>query len=78
MNLRNLAIYGVIIVVLIALYSVLNPSAKTGGGAGEIRPLGWVSRELRGAERGVDLAVIGSVGVGVWCDVGWLADDRAA
>ncbi len=31
MNLRNLAIYGVIIVVLIALYSVLNPNAHNGG-----------------------------------------------
>ncbi len=33
MNLRNLAIYGVIIVVLVALYSVLNPNAHSGGGA---------------------------------------------
>jgi hypothetical protein len=29
MNLRNLAIYGVIIVVIIALYSVLNPSSHS-------------------------------------------------
>ena len=35
MNLRNLAIWGVIVVVLIALYSVLNPSAHTNA-AGEI------------------------------------------
>ncbi|WP_158916363.1 ATP-dependent zinc metalloprotease FtsH [Caulobacter sp. S45] len=35
MNLRNLAIWGVIVVVLIALYSVLNPSAHTTA-AGEI------------------------------------------
>ncbi|MGC1302187.1 MAG: ATP-dependent zinc metalloprotease FtsH [Caulobacteraceae bacterium] len=35
MNLRNLAIWGVIVVVLIALYSVLNPSARTSA-AGEI------------------------------------------
>ena len=36
MNLRNLAIYGVIIVVLIALYSVLNPGAHSTASAGEI------------------------------------------
>jgi cell division protease FtsH len=32
MNLRNLAIYGVIIVVLITLYSVLSPGGKAGAG----------------------------------------------
>jgi cell division protease FtsH len=36
MNLRNLAIYGVIIVVIIALYSVLNPSSHAAGAPGEI------------------------------------------
>ena len=36
MNLRNLAIWGVIVVVIIALYSVLNPSSHTAGAAGEI------------------------------------------
>ena len=36
MNLRNLAIWGVIVVVIIALYSVLNPSSHATGGAGEI------------------------------------------
>jgi len=35
-NLRNLAIWGVIIVALIALYSVMNPMTKTGQTAGEI------------------------------------------
>jgi cell division protease FtsH len=36
MNLRNLAIYGVIIVVIIALYGVLNPMAHSSGATGEI------------------------------------------
>jgi cell division protease FtsH len=36
MNLRNLAIYGVIIVVIIALYSVLNPNSHAAGAPGEI------------------------------------------
>ena len=36
MNLRNLAIYGVIIVVIIALYSVLNPNSRAAGAPGEI------------------------------------------
>jgi cell division protease FtsH len=36
MNLRNLAIYGVIIVVIIALYSVLNPGSHAAGAPGEI------------------------------------------
>jgi cell division protease FtsH len=36
MNLRNLAIYGVIIVVIIALYSVLNPSSHAAPAPGEI------------------------------------------
>jgi len=36
MNLRNLAIWGVIVAVLITLYSVMNPGGKSGGAAGEI------------------------------------------
>ena len=36
MNLRNLAIWGVIVVVIIALYSVLNPNTHATNGAGEI------------------------------------------
>jgi cell division protease FtsH len=36
MNLRNLAIWGVIVAVLITLYSVMSPGSKTGGAAGEI------------------------------------------
>ncbi len=36
MNLRNLAIWGVIVVVIIALYSVLNPNTRSAGAAGEI------------------------------------------
>ena len=36
MNLRNLAIWGVVVVVIIALYSVLNPNTHAANGAGEI------------------------------------------
>ncbi len=36
MNLRNLAIWGVIVVVIIALYSVLNPNSHGGAAANEI------------------------------------------
>ncbi len=35
-NLRNLAIWGVIVVALVVLYSVMNPMAKSGQPAGEI------------------------------------------
>ena len=80
MNLRNLAIWGVIVAVLITLYSVMNPTGR-GGAASEISYSQLLARVDSGEVKDVALRspveAVNHVKVTLWVTLQGIADALA-